>query len=58
MVLVDVVEIGDVLCEYDFGLEGAVTGVTRSIDFEPYDELCGLYLGGSGRAVAGVYGNE
>ena len=57
MVLVDVVDIGDVLCEYDLGLDGAVTGVTRSIDLDPYDELCG-YLGGNGRLVAGVYGNE
>jgi hypothetical protein len=29
---------GQVLCEYDFGLDGAVKGVTRSIDFDPYEE--------------------
>jgi hypothetical protein len=45
---------GQVLCEYDLGLDGAVMGVTRSIDFDPYDEPCGLCLGGSGRLVAGV----
>lgn len=66
MVLVDVLDIaGDDLCEYDFlglelfGLDGAVTGVTRSIDLAPYEELCdGLVLGGRGRVVAGVYGSE
>jgi hypothetical protein len=57
MVLVEVVDIGEVLCEYNFGLEGAVNGVTRLIDLEPYEELCGC-LGGSGREVAGVNGNE
>jgi len=32
MVLVDVCMIGAVLCEYCLGLDGAVKGVTRSID--------------------------
>lgn len=32
--------------------------MTRSIDFDPYDELCGLVLGGNGRVFAGVYGRE
>jgi hypothetical protein len=36
IVLVDVVDMGIVLLEYDLGLDGAVNGVTRSIDFEPY----------------------
>jgi hypothetical protein len=58
MVLVEVVDMGDVLCEYDLGLEGAVNGVTRSIDLDPYDEPCGLFLGGRGRVIAGVNGNE
>ena len=64
IVLVDVLEIAGDLCEYDLGLdlglEGAVRGVTRSIDLAlaPYDPLCdGFVLGGSGR-VAGVYGSE
>jgi len=58
MVLVDVLDIGGVLCEYCFGLEGAVKGVTRSIDLWPYDELWGFVLEGNGLDVAGVYGNE
>ena len=39
MVLADVFDTADDLYEYCFGLEGAVSGVTRSIDFAPYDEL-------------------
>lgn len=62
IVLVLVLDIGDVLCEYCFELDVAVNGVTRSIDLAPYEELCGLVLGGSGREVegayAGVYGKE
>ena len=58
IVLVDVLNIGGVLCEYCFGLDEVVNGITRSIDFDPYDELYGLFLGGSGLVVDGVYGNE
>lgn len=60
MVLTEVLDTAGDLCEYDLGLEGAVTGVTRSIDFPPpYDPLRdGLVLGGRGRVVAGVYGSE
>jgi hypothetical protein len=54
IVLVDVLEMAGDLCEYCLGLDGVVNGVTRSIVFEPYDEPCGLCLGGSGRVVAGV----
>jgi hypothetical protein len=34
-----------------------VNGVTRSIDFAPYEVLCGFVLGPSG-LVEGVYGSE
>ncbi len=55
MVLMDVLETGGALCQYCLGLEGPVKGVTRSIDFDAYDEPC--VLGGSGRLVeAWVYG--
>lgn len=54
MVLVDVLDTAGDLCKYCLGLDGVVNGVTRSIVFELYDELCGLCLGGSGRVVAGV----
>lgn len=33
----------------------AVNGMTRSIERDPYDELCGLLRGGRG-LVEGVYG--
>jgi hypothetical protein len=57
MVLVDVVDMGTVFFEY-LGLDGAVKGVTRSIDFELY-ECAVLCRGGSGRMLlAGVNGNE
>jgi hypothetical protein len=51
MVLIDVLETGGALCQYCLGLEGPVMGVTRSIDFDAYDEPC--VLGGRGRLLEG-----
>lgn len=50
MVLIDVREIGGALKPYEYlGLDALVMGVTRSIDFDAYDEPC--VLGGSGRLL-------
>lgn len=58
IVLVDVLDTAGDLYGYCFGLDGAVRGVTRSIDLVPYDEPLGV-LDGRGRVLtAGVYGNE
>jgi hypothetical protein len=47
IVLIDVSARGTALSPYEgFGLDAAVIGVTRSIDFDAYDEPC--VLGGSG----------
>lgn len=61
MWLVEVRDIGAAFKEYWGGLDGAVEawvhGVTRSMDLDPYDELCGFVLRGRG-LVDGVYGSE
>jgi hypothetical protein len=59
MVLAEVFDTAGDLYEKPLGLDGAVRGVTRSMDFAPYDVLwTGLVLGGRGRIEAGVYGSE
>jgi len=51
IVLMDVLDTGGALCQYCLGLDGPVKGVTRSIDFDAYDEPC--VLGGRGRLLEG-----